>query len=299
MKKLMKVAGVAVVFLTAQVVHAELELAPGTTITDYLPTITASTIAVGDDIYSYTGVLDQFEEKEEAKFELKETQEQDTGFGIITLEGLAFDPDPSVFANFLVYNNTPNTQVYQFNVLQPAYLNELSSLVYGSIVVSLQDTDDSIDGASLNDYGASIYEAYIDGNLVDTLLDPSFSLSTTPPANTVGSGLQEFGWNTYGAGVVNDIAIKIQFSLSAGDTATVLSRFDVVAIPEPASVGLLGFTTLGLFYRRRRKGRSILGETAFLRDPIEQTTAINMGYVNPIHRLLTSKELARAQWLNF
>jgi len=90
-----------------------------------------------------------------------------------------------------------------------------------------------------------------------------------------------------------DTFSSIQKKIAGGFSIT----SDVV--PEPASVGLLGFTTLGLLYRRRTKGRSILGRSAFLRDPVEQDTVRDTGYVNTIKRLLSSKEQARAQWLNF
>ncbi len=96
-----------------------------------------------------------------------------------------------------------------------------------------------------DDNGTSVYKAYIDGVLVDTLLD---TLSLSPSA-TVADGSEEFGWQAYGAGVNSDIQIKIELTLSAGDSATVLSRFEV--IPEPASLAMIGLVSgLGLFIRR-------------------------------------------------
>jgi hypothetical protein len=175
----------------------------------------------------------------------------DTGAGIISITQLEFDPDPYVLCNQIFYNNTANTQTYQATVTQPAILSSVSNQVYGSIVVSLQDSDDPINGSMLSDNGTAVYKAYIDGILVDTLLDPSYSLTSSPPNNTVSSGLREFGWDPYTGAVTNNISITVELNLSPGDTATVLSRFDVV-VPEPSAILFLG---LGGFLLRRRHSR--------------------------------------------
>jgi hypothetical protein len=40
--------------------------------------------------------------------------------------------------------------------------------------------------------------------------------------------------------VTSNIGIQLRFSLTPGDTAAILSRFDVTEIPEPASAALVG-----------------------------------------------------------
>lgn len=168
----------------------------------------------------------------------------DNGSGIITLEELEFDPDPSVFANLVVTNNSAVTQTYNFTVTQPAYLANVNNQVFGSIVVSLQDQDTPENGATLANPTGSVYTANIDGSQVDTLLS-SYSLSTPPNPNGY---LTSFGWDPHVGAVTSSISIDLAFTLSAGDSATVISRFDV--IPEPATILLLSLG--GLLLRKRK-----------------------------------------------
>jgi hypothetical protein len=44
----------------------------------------------------------------------------------------------------------------------------------------------------------------------------------------------------------------LRFSLTAGDTASILSRFDVVAIPEPATLVLGAILLMGVGCIRRK-----------------------------------------------
>jgi|GEM_PF-6001046 len=229
---------------------AHATLAPGTTIQDYLPQISGKVPSAGIAGFNHAiQNLNGFSKAQGLPFSWQGQMSWNTGSGIIGITKLEFDPDPYVLCNQIFYNNTANTQTYQATITQPAYLSSLSNQVYGSIVVSLQDSDDPINGSMLSDNNTPIYKAFIDGVLVDTLLDPSYSLMTSPPNNTIGSGLREFGWNPYTGAVNNNISITVELNLSPGDTATVLSRFDVKVIPEPSMMLLVGFG--GLLLRRR------------------------------------------------
>ena len=55
------------------------------------------------------------------------------------------------------------------------------------------------------------------------------------------------------AGVSSDIGILLDFALSAGDTVTFNTRFDVTPVPVPAAVWLFGSGLLGLVGVARRK----------------------------------------------
>jgi hypothetical protein len=159
--------------------------------------------------------------------------------------------------NSIVTNLTASTQTYQFYAEEAFTLGTAQSLVQGSVTVTLLDRGEPADGASFDTVATPVYKAFIDGNEVDTLLDDPYTLSTTPPGR-VASVNQFFGtsvssggdmWDIYGAGVVSNIAIQIEFSLSPGDSATVLSRFEV--IPEPASLILIGLSTSAVMISRR------------------------------------------------
>lgn len=241
MKGLLKVSLIVASLLVAHAVCADLP--EGTTIEDYLPTMTGNTIEAGGVIYSFENA-EEFE-VEDSKWKFKGDMATTNELGIFTLEELEFDPDPTVFLSQLVENNTASAQTYVLYIDQPAYLASSSSTTYGSVTLSLLDI--AGDGASLTDNGTSIYKAFIDGNQAGTLMDPTYSLGTPP--GTVDSG-SEYFLGSYPAGVVSDIGIQIEFTLSAGDRATVQSRFDV--IPEPASMVLLVATSSAIVFVRRR-----------------------------------------------
>lgn len=166
---------------------------------------------------------------------------------------LSMDSDPFVTNNFTITNTSGSTQTYTLGTtigISPAI--PLGGM-QGSIGFTL--TDNNSNGATLATSGLSIYRGTIDGNVARTLWDPTTSFMI-PFGSTASSTY--FGFPTREAtpeSVDTSIGILIQFSLTAGDSVSFTSNFDVVPVPVPAAVWLFGSGLFGLFgvLRRRRR----------------------------------------------
>jgi hypothetical protein len=169
----------------------------------------------------------------------------------VVIEQLAFDTDPFVLNNILITNTTTTAQVYSVTVGLP-------TTFAGPNLISGNVRTDAIDGggapgATISTVsGSPIYSAQIDFATVATLQnDP---LSIIAPAGGSAGAAASFGPSVNATAVTSNIGIQLRFMLSAGDTAAVLSRFDVVAVPEPSTlllsvIGLGAIVQMG--WRRR------------------------------------------------
>jgi hypothetical protein len=169
----------------------------------------------------------------------------------VVIEDLEFDPDPFVVNNLLVTNTTSTTQFYTVGIALPTTFGA-PNIISGSVLTGVIDTSGN-GTATIATVGAGqpIYSAQIDFNTVATLQDHPFSLSVAPP-DVLASASDSFGPTLSNVPVNSSIGIQLRFSLTAGDTATILSRFDVV-IPEPASAGLFLIGLLGVIAGWRRR----------------------------------------------
>lgn len=168
------------------------------------------------------------------------------GMANIELVDLEFDPDPFVLNNVLVTNTSGATQTYTIGTILPTTF-AAPSLISGSITT--QVIDGGSDGATAAALpGSSIYKALIDGVTVATMQDDVFLV--TAPAEGVDNALDSFGPAVNAVPVGSFIGITLTFSLTPGDTASILSRFDVVPIPEPATLTLLALGGVLLVRRR-------------------------------------------------
>ncbi len=160
---------------------------------------------------------------------------------------VVFNADPFVTANLSVTNTSAITQTFSILMSLPiAPALGSPTQLSGSIAGNLTDNP-PLTGASMGVPGAgdSLYTGYIDGNVAATL-GTDFSFSTTGGLASI-TPLSFTDNNGPAAG--STIAVEIQFTLSAGDSANLTAIFEVV--PGPGA--LSAFAVMGLVVGRRRR----------------------------------------------
>ena len=183
-----------------------------------------------------------------------------TGFNegggwVVNSWDLFADPDPTISNIFAVTNNTASTQSFVVSVALPTNISfGPPSFIRGSI--SMSATDANLSGlVELSSSGVNpIYNGLIDGVSIRTLLDAPQSFSAVGIANSLSTGVFNFGipvQESVAVATLNSIGLEIRFDLSAGDTASFTSLFDVQPVPEPGTALLLGLGLVGLATRNR------------------------------------------------
>jgi hypothetical protein len=177
-----------------------------------------------------------------------------SGFGLSW--GLLANPDPFIVGNLVVTNTSNTTQTFFLDVALPINSPLAATLIGGSITGTVTDLNG--DGATVSSLpqGGPIYTALTDvdggfnGSVAGTLLAGASASTGAFQSATIGP--DSFGSPIpslpYGA-VNTNIAIRLAFTLTAGDSASFTSLF--VVIPAPgAAVAMFGL--LGIGSRRRR-----------------------------------------------
>ena len=179
-----------------------------------------------------------------------------TGLVVDTLTidswSMNFDSDPVISGITAVTNNGPVTQQFTLLFVLPIAPIPGGTLVGGSVQGGV--TDNTGDGATLSTVlGSSFYTALIDGAPVDTLYD---HLTTVTAGSFLSANLASLAFGVPipsqpGPAALATIGIRLDFTLTPGDSASFTSNF-VVVVPEPSTALLMGLG-LGLMALRRRQ----------------------------------------------
>ena len=172
----------------------------------------------------------------------------------LEIQELQWDADPFVLNNILVTNTTDSTQTFSAFVGLPTTF-PAPNFISGNVSTSVIDGGRA-GGTVAAIAGDSLYAAQIDGATVATLQDFPFSLIA--PGGGSNTASASFGPLLNGVPVTNYIGIQLRFSLTPGDSASFLSRFDVVeSVPDPgSSVALVAIAlpfVVAMMRSRRRK----------------------------------------------
>lgn len=184
-----------------------------------------------------------------------------SGEWMLSSTSLTLNPDPSILAITAVTNTSSVDQTFVLSVTLPVAPSfGPPSLIQGSISGSLTDTSSAtglgtVGLASLSAVsGGAVYTGKIDGNGVRTLLADPFSAGVVVSNGSTTIGPADFGIpvrESVNVATTTDIAIELRFHLSAGDSASFTSVFDVV--PEPTTASLLGLGLLVATAATRRR----------------------------------------------
>ena len=167
--------------------------------------------------------------------------------------GFNVNTDPSLSASVSVLNNSGGTQ--QFTALFTATgVGTSGNLTLTEGGISGGATSNTKAGATLAaPAGSAFYTALIDGAKYLPLLYPNpFSLPV-PASMSANFADASFGPNQPGPAIVDSVGIKLDFTLTDQDSASMSGTFNLKPVPEPGTALLLGVGLVLMARRERRR----------------------------------------------
>ena len=157
------------------------------------------------------------------------------------------DPDPFIAGSFTVTNTSMIEQTFDITFGLPIAPEFTDGYMSGRLSATYHDADNE-EGATLS---LNTWEGLIDGSNVMDLF--AFAGPCVGTGCSVDIAEVSQGPTLYSGAVNSTIGIHMNFALSAGDSATFDTRFEVNPVPVPAAVWLFSSGLLGLLGAARRK----------------------------------------------
>jgi len=162
--------------------------------------------------------------------------------------------DPQVDLHFTVFAGSLNTV---FTITSPTLGFASIAQAEGRTSAGFTATDLDGDGVSLSSWnGGNIYTSRYNGAVPGgTVFNDHFNgtFGTPVPGDSYSISEEYPGGGTYVPipGVVNDMSSRFRFTLSANDIAAGTSLYEILPVPAPSAMTLLGLG--GILVARRRR----------------------------------------------